>query len=226
VPANAQLEARIAELQIQTQGLDSLRQENLSLSKNLREVRSLQNAALGERALYSRLLALKNENAALDRHVAAEAARRRAALSSAADASAKTYAYSELDQVPSPVFQARPAYPADMRARGLGGQVLVDFVVDATGKAQGVHAASSTQTEFEQSAVDAVSQWQFKPGQKGGVAVNTQMQVPIVYTLENDSGTGQQAGSGTMEPAALSPTDWFSGGSVKLDSFSTAARKD
>ncbi len=40
---------------------------------------------------------------------------------------------------------------------------------------------------IEEAAIAAVSQWKFRPGQKGGQAVGTHMQVPIVFTLNNDS---------------------------------------
>ena len=43
-----------------------------------------------------------------------------------------------------------------------------------------------SQREFESAAVQAVSKWKFKPGRKGGRAVNTHMQVPIVFTLNED----------------------------------------
>jgi protein TonB len=92
---------------------------------------------------------------------------------------------SKLDQVPVPTFQARPQYPFEMRRAGISGQVIVDFIVDANGTVRDAFAAQSTQREFESAAVQAVSKWRFKPGRKGGRVVNTHMQVPIVFTLDN-----------------------------------------
>ena len=48
------------------------------------------------------------------------------------------------------------------------------------------YAARSTQREFESAAVQAVSKWKFRPGKKSGRAVNTHMQVPIVFTLNEE----------------------------------------
>lgn len=92
---------------------------------------------------------------------------------------------SQLDRQPQPTVQGPPQYPFEMRRAGISGQVLVDFIVDAQGNVRNAYAVSSTQREFEQAAVIAVSKWHFRPGQKGGHAVATHMQVPIVFSLNN-----------------------------------------
>lgn len=91
-----------------------------------------------------------------------------------------------LDQRPVARVQQQPQYPFEMRRAGVTGEVTVDFIVDANGDVQNAYAAKSTQREFEQNAVAAVSKWKFKPGRKGGRAVNTHMQVPIVFTLNDE----------------------------------------
>ena len=93
---------------------------------------------------------------------------------------------SKLDQVPVAKFQARPQYPFEMRRAGISGEVLVDFIVDTNGDVRNAFAAHSSQREFEASAVQAVSKWKFRPGRKNGHAVFTHMQVPIVFTLNED----------------------------------------
>ena len=93
---------------------------------------------------------------------------------------------SKLDQIPIPVVQGKPQYPFEMRRAGLSGTVTVDFIVDTSGNVRAAYAASSTQREFESSAVQAVSKWRFRAGKKSGHAVNTHMLVPIVFTLNNE----------------------------------------
>ncbi len=93
---------------------------------------------------------------------------------------------SMLDQQPVPTFQPHPVYPYDMKKQGISGQVVVEFILNSEGNVQGAFAESSTQHEFEASAIQAVSKWRFKPGRRGGRAVNTRMQVPIVFSLNND----------------------------------------
>ncbi|HRE08665.1 MAG TPA: TonB family protein [Opitutaceae bacterium] len=91
-----------------------------------------------------------------------------------------------LDQVPSPRFQAKPVYPFEMRRAGITGDVLVGFIVDSNGDVREAYAIKSTQREFEAAAIQAVSKWKFRPGKKGGRAVNTRMQVPIVFSITEE----------------------------------------
>ncbi len=88
-----------------------------------------------------------------------------------------------LDQAPAPRFQARPTYPFELRRQGIGGEVVVEFIVDAHGEVQQARALRSTHREFEAAAVAAVAKWKFRPGRKGGAAVPTRLQVPVVFTL-------------------------------------------
>ena len=99
----------------------------------------------------------------------------------------KVFDPSMLDQQPVPQFQARPQYPFEMRRAGIAGEVTVDFIVDPDGNVQNAYALKSSQHEFEASAVQAVSKWKFKAGRKAGKNVPTHMQVPIVFTLNEDN---------------------------------------
>jgi protein TonB len=92
---------------------------------------------------------------------------------------------SKLDQQPVARFQARPQYPFEMRRAGISGEVLV--IVDTNGDVRNAFSAHSSQREFEAAAVQAVSKWKFKPGRKNGHNVYTHMQVPIVFTLNEDN---------------------------------------
>jgi periplasmic protein TonB len=92
----------------------------------------------------------------------------------------------DLDQQPAARFQAKPVYPFEMRRAGIQGEVLVGFIVDTNGDVREAYAVRSTQREFEQAAIQAVQKWKFRPGRKGGRAVNTRMQVPIVFSISDD----------------------------------------
>lgn len=88
-----------------------------------------------------------------------------------------------LDQIPVARMQSRPVYPFEMRRAGITGEVLVGFIVDSNGDVRDAHAIRSNQREFEAAAIQAVMKWKFRPGRKGGRAVNTRMQVPIVFSI-------------------------------------------
>lgn len=98
----------------------------------------------------------------------------------------KVFDLASLDQQPVARVRTPPQYPFEMRRAGVTGEVVVDFIVDANGDVQNAYALRSTQREFEQPAVQAVSKWKFRPGRKGGRSVNTHMQVPIVFTLNDE----------------------------------------
>lgn len=95
----------------------------------------------------------------------------------------KVFNINDLDQSPTPKFRARAQYPFEMKRTGVEGQVLVELIVDTTGKARNAFAVSSTHREFEESAVRAIMKWKFRPGRKGGRAVNSRIRVPVVFKL-------------------------------------------
>ena len=83
--------------------------------------------------------------------------------------------------------QVAPNYPFEMRRAGITGNVTLEFIVSSSGDVVAVQVVKSSQREFEQPAMQAVSKWKFKPGRKGGRAVNTRCQIDIPFTLSEDS---------------------------------------
>lgn len=102
-------------------------------------------------------------------------------------AGAGIFNLADLERAPLARFQAAPEYPFEMKRNGIAGEVLVEFIVDSNGVVREAHAVRSSQREFEASAVRAVSKWTFRPGQKGGRNVATRMQVPIVFSLNENN---------------------------------------
>jgi len=92
----------------------------------------------------------------------------------------------DLDQIPVPRIQGKPVYPFEMSRAGITGEVVVEFVVDVQGDVREAFAKKSTHREFEAAAIQAVSKWKFRPGKKGGKAVNTRMSVPMVFNLSEE----------------------------------------
>jgi protein TonB len=99
---------------------------------------------------------------------------------------AKVFELKDLDTIPNPTLQVAPNYPADLKRKGVEGFVEVGFVVDENGMVQNARVLSSSQREFEQAALAAVSKWKFKPGKKGGKSVRTNMSVPINFHLNGN----------------------------------------
>ncbi|MFM1850665.1 MAG: hypothetical protein RIS54_349 [Verrucomicrobiota bacterium] len=88
------------------------------------------------------------------------------------------------DRPPVPKFRAPPEYPMIARFLNMEGEVLVEFVVDTTGKAILARAIRSTHAVFSDPAVASVSKWIFEPSRRLGQPVQTRMQVPIIFRLE------------------------------------------
>jgi protein TonB len=91
------------------------------------------------------------------------------------------FSLAEIDQKPRAIYQAAPLYPADMRSKKLEGVVTVIFVVEPSGKVSSPRVEKSTHPAFERPALDAVKQWKFEPGLKGGQRVGCKMRVPIRF---------------------------------------------
>ena len=174
--ANAQVQREIDALRKENQQIRTLQDENLHLKQTAAEVASL-------RADDAELAQLGTEATALKVRLQAQARTQTANRAPAAVApyAGPVFNMSQLDQVPVARYQARPAYPSALSHAGATGEVTVGFIVDSQGAVREAYAVKSTQREFEAAAVEAVQKWKFTPGQKGGIPVNTRLQVPIVF---------------------------------------------
>jgi TonB family protein len=93
---------------------------------------------------------------------------------------------------PRVTFQEPPIYPFPMRASGMRGEVVVDFIVDIEGRVRNAFVIKSLNPAFDDPALEAVRKWQFESGRVGDRPVNTHMQVPVVFQLQMtyDGGSG------------------------------------
>ncbi len=101
----------------------------------------------------------------------------------------KVYALADLQTPPKLKSAATAArlisesYPADLKNRGVGGMVQVEFVVDAEGKVEAgsVKVLDATQTQLGEAAKGVAGKLVFNPGKAAGAAVKTKVVLPIVY---------------------------------------------
>jgi protein TonB len=97
----------------------------------------------------------------------------------------KLFELKDLDQKPTPITRIQPTYPFEMKRAGQNGNVTLGFIVDSTGTVRDAYVVDSSHREFEAAAIQAIQKWKFRPGKKGGRAVNTKMQQPIVFNISN-----------------------------------------
>ena len=88
------------------------------------------------------------------------------------------------DSVPIPISLKEPDMPASLTAVGTQSTVAVSFTVDENGVPTDVQideGNGSPYAELNKAAIDAVSQWRFKPATKNGVPVKMLMRAPIEF---------------------------------------------
>ena len=91
-----------------------------------------------------------------------------------------------LDQAPTLRVPLQVNYPFEMRRAGISGEVVVEFIIDTNGRVAQAAVVRSTHREFEQAAMQAILKAQFRPGRKGGRAVNSRAQQPITFNLNDE----------------------------------------
>lgn len=108
---------------------------------------------------------------------------------STAHAQDKVYALAELEAPPKLKSTAEAgrliteSYPEELKRRGVGGMVEVQFIVDASGKVQAgsVEVLDATNTQLGEAAKRVAERLTFQPGKAGGAAVRSKVVLPIVY---------------------------------------------
>ena len=80
---------------------------------------------------------------------------------------------------------AAPRYPDELRKRHVEGEVLAQFVVDATGRpdASTFKVLKSSDELFASAVRSALGGMRFKPAEVGGRAVKQVVQMPFVFSL-------------------------------------------
>jgi len=89
---------------------------------------------------------------------------------------------SAASEVPKAISSPPPIYPAVAKAENIEGTVIVDILVDATGKVTQTKAISGP-VQLQPAAVDAVRYWKYQPARKDGQPVTQHMQVSINFRL-------------------------------------------
>jgi protein TonB len=84
---------------------------------------------------------------------------------------------------PAVLFKVDPEYSEEARKAKYSGTVLLSVIVDSEGKARDIHVVKSLGMGLDEKAIEAVQKWKFKPGMKGGQAVNVRAQIEVNFRL-------------------------------------------
>lgn len=93
--------------------------------------------------------------------------------------------------LPVVLFQERPVYSDSMRVNAMRGEVLVEFYVDREGGVRDPIVVRSLNPAFDVPALESVRKWRFVPGMRDGQPVETLMQVPMIFSLDETADGGQ-----------------------------------
>jgi TonB family protein len=84
---------------------------------------------------------------------------------------------------PSVLFKVDPEYSEEARKAKYSGTVMLAVIVDAEGHARDIHVVKSLGMGLDEKAIEAVGKWKFKPGMKGGQAVNVRATIEVNFRL-------------------------------------------
>jgi protein TonB len=85
-----------------------------------------------------------------------------------------------------PLGQVRPRYPDALRAAGIGGRVVLRFVVDTLGRVEPatVETVSATDPRFGEAARRAIGGLRFSPAEAGGRHVRQLVELPFEFVVQ------------------------------------------
>ena len=81
------------------------------------------------------------------------------------------------------VSKVTPKYPPEAKKARIQGTVVLDAVVGKTGHVEKLSIASGP-NELQQSALDAVRQWRYKPFLLNGAPIEVKTTINVIYSLE------------------------------------------
>jgi len=97
---------------------------------------------------------------------------------------------SQVDVPPARLSSPPILYPPLLRDAGIGGQVMLEFVVNADGTVDSasVVVVSSDRPAFERPALDAIKQSRFRPAMMGGEPAAVRIRQPINFSVVKPGG--------------------------------------
>jgi protein TonB len=95
------------------------------------------------------------------------------------------YAEASVDEKPEIISSPPLKYPDILRQAGIQGDVLVETIIDTSGRAEpnSVRVVRSSHPAFEKEAVDVVAKSLYRPGRMNGWPVRVLVNVPVSFSI-------------------------------------------
>lgn len=84
-------------------------------------------------------------------------------------------------QPPKPLFTPEPPFPDRASREHYEGIVVLNVIVDKTGRVQNIRLVRPAGMGMEEEAVATVSKWRFKPAQREGEPVAVEMNIEVAF---------------------------------------------
>jgi len=84
---------------------------------------------------------------------------------------------------PAVLYKVDPEYSEEARKAHLSRTVLLNLIVDATGRASNIHVVRGLGNGLDEKAVEALNKWKFKPGYKEGQPVAVAATIEVNFRL-------------------------------------------
>ena len=81
------------------------------------------------------------------------------------------------------IYKRDPEYTKEARLAKLEGAVMLKVVVDKEGAARNIEVVQSLGLGLDEKAIEAVSQWKFRPAEKNGQPVDIPATIDVSFRL-------------------------------------------
>ncbi|HXH92725.1 MAG TPA: TonB family protein [Thermoanaerobaculia bacterium] len=86
-------------------------------------------------------------------------------------------------KAPVVIHRVSPLYPRLALSAHMNGTVVVECIIDKTGRIRDARVLTSSSPMFNQSAIEAVEQWQFAPGTLYGNKIDTIFDLTVTFKV-------------------------------------------
>jgi TonB family protein len=84
-------------------------------------------------------------------------------------------------RAPTPLFTPEPEFPGRASSEHYQGIVVLNVIVDTSGKVQNIRLVRPAGMGMDEEAVATVSKWRFKPAQREGEPVAVEMNIEVAF---------------------------------------------
>lgn len=87
-------------------------------------------------------------------------------------------------KAPRVIRRVEPVYPDEAREAGISGVVILEVIIDKTGRLRSVEVLKGLRSGIDQAAVNAVKQWTFEPATLNGEPVDVFFNLSLNFRLD------------------------------------------